>query len=118
MLTLRPRAARTVSLSHFGKTGDTQGDGGSHSGASRQVERPPLWIVLPATLVLLTAMKELPATLLLSPTGRDTLAVRVWTAANNAAYGEAAAPALMLVAGTAVPMLLLAPRDRMRELAP
>src|SRR5215217_7819226 len=75
-------------------------------------------ILAGAALVLLTAMKELPATLLLSPTGWDTLAVSVWTAANNAAYGEAAAPALILIAAAAVPMLLLAPRDRMRELAP
>jgi iron(III) transport system permease protein len=75
-------------------------------------------ILAGAALVLLTAMKELPATLLLSPTGWDTLAVRVWTAANDAAYGEAAAPALILIAAAAVPMLLLAPRDRIRELAP
>ncbi len=75
-------------------------------------------ILAGAALVLLTAMKELPATLLLSPTGWDTLAVKVWTAANDAAYGEAAAPALILVAAAAVPMLLLAPRDRIRELAP
>jgi iron(III) transport system permease protein len=75
-------------------------------------------ILAGAALVLLTAMKELPATLLLSPTGWDTLAVAVWTAANNAAYGEAAAPALILIAAAAVPMLLLAPRDRVRELAP
>jgi iron(III) transport system permease protein len=75
-------------------------------------------ILAGAALVLLTAMKELPATLLLSPTGWDTLAVRVWTAANDAAYGEAAAPALILIAAAAVPMLLLAPRDRVRELAP
>jgi iron(III) transport system permease protein len=75
-------------------------------------------ILAGAALVLLTAMKELPATLLLSPTGWDTLAVKVWTDANNAAYGEAAAPALILIAAAAVPMLLLAPRDRARELAP
>jgi iron(III) transport system permease protein len=75
-------------------------------------------ILAGAALVLLTAMKELPATLLLSPTGWDTLAVRVWTLANNAAYGEAAAPALILIAAAALPMLLLAPRDRVRELAP
>src|SRR5919112_5027455 len=75
-------------------------------------------ILAGAALVLLTAMKELPATLLLSPTGWDTLAVRVWTLANNAAYGEAAAPALILIAAAAVPMLLLAPRDRIRELVP
>jgi iron(III) transport system permease protein len=75
-------------------------------------------ILAGAALVLLTAMKELPATLLLSPTGWDTLAVKVWTDATNAAYGEAAAPALILIAAAAVPMLLLAPRDRIRELAP
>src|SRR5215210_2047492 len=75
-------------------------------------------ILAGAALVLLTAMKELPATLLLSPTGWDTLAVKVWTDANNAAYGQAAAPALILIAAAALPMLLLAPRDRIRELAP
>jgi iron(III) transport system permease protein len=75
-------------------------------------------ILAGAALVLLTAMKELPATLLLSPTGWDTLAVEVWTAANNAAYGQAAAPALILIAVASVPMLLLAPRDRISEQAP
>jgi iron(III) transport system permease protein len=75
-------------------------------------------ILAGAALVLLTAMKELPATLLLSPTGWDTLAVAVWTAANDAAYGKAAAPALILIAAAALPMLLLAPRDRVHELAP
>jgi iron(III) transport system permease protein len=75
-------------------------------------------ILAGVALVLLTAMKELPATLLLSPTGWNTLAVEVWTAANNAAYGEAAAPALILIAAAAVPMLLLALRDREREQAP
>jgi iron(III) transport system permease protein len=75
-------------------------------------------ILAGAALVLLTAMKELPATLLLSPTGWDTLAVDVWTAANDAAYGRAAAPALILVAAAAIPMLLLAPRDRVQEHAP
>jgi iron(III) transport system permease protein len=75
-------------------------------------------ILAGAALVLLTAMKELPVTLLLSPTGWNTLAVEVWTAANDAAFGEAAAPALILIAAAALPMLLLAPRDHMRELAP
>jgi iron(III) transport system permease protein len=69
-------------------------------------------ILAGAALVMLTTMKELPATLLLSPAGWDTLAVEVWTAANDAAYGQAAAPALILIAAAAVPMLLLAPRDR------
>ena len=67
-----------------------------------------------ASLVLLTTMKELPVTLLLSPTGYDTLATRIWTAANDAAFGQAAAPALLLVAVSAVPTLLLATRERPR----
>lgn len=67
-----------------------------------------------ASLVLLTTMKELPVTLLLSPTGYDTLATRIWTAANDAAYGQAAAPALLLVVVSAVPTLLLTARDRAR----
>jgi iron(III) transport system permease protein len=65
-----------------------------------------------AALVFLTVMKELPMTLLLSPTGYKTLATTVWTAAGNGAFGEAAAPALALVAVSAVPTLLLATRER------
>src|SRR5215218_7694083 len=97
-----------------------RGLGRSQAGAVASVTVPLArsGILAGAALVLLTAMKELPATLLLSPTGWDTLAVRVWTAANDVAYGEAAAPALILVAAAALPMLLLAPRDQMRELAP
>jgi iron(III) transport system permease protein len=97
-----------------------RGLGRSQAGAVASVTIPLArsGILAGAALVLLTAMKELPATLLLSPTGWDTLAVKVWTAANDAAFGEAAAPALILIAAAALPMLLLAPRDRIRELAP
>ena len=97
-----------------------RGLGRSHAGAVASVTIPLArpGILAGAALVLLTAMKELPVTLLLSPTGWDTLAVKVWTAANDAAYGEAAAPALILIAAAALPMLLLAPRDRVHEVAP
>jgi iron(III) transport system permease protein len=67
-----------------------------------------------AALVFLTVMKELPITLLLSPTGYKTLATTVWTAAGSGAYGEAAAPALLLVAVSAVPTLLLVARERVQ----
>src|SRR5215207_1789568 len=53
MLTLRPRAARPVALPRLGRTGDRLDDGRRRAGASRQGERPPLWIVLPAVLVTL-----------------------------------------------------------------
>ena len=50
-----------------------------------------------ATLVFLSIMKELPATLLLRPIGFDTLATEVWTATGVSAYSDAAPPALALM---------------------
>lgn len=49
-------------------------------------------------LVFMTTMKELPLTLLLGPTGFDTLATRIWSATEEALFPQAAAPALVLVA--------------------
>jgi iron(III) transport system permease protein len=59
--------------------------------------------------VFLTAMKELPATLLLRPAGADTLAVRVWTGASQGLYAQAAPAALLLIAISA---LVLWPLER------
>jgi iron(III) transport system permease protein len=58
-------------------------------------------------LVLLTAMKELPATLMLRPTGFDTLATQLWSRTEVAAYGAAAPYAIALIALAAVPAWLL-----------
>jgi iron(III) transport system permease protein len=67
-------------------------------------------------LVFLTALKELPATLLLAPTGYDTLAVRVWSATTEAFFTRAAFPALLLVLLGSVPLAVAMIRER-RELA-
>ncbi len=61
-------------------------------------------------LVLLTAMKELPATLMLRPTGLDTLATELWSRTEVAAYGAAAPYALALIALAAIPAWLLSTR--------
>jgi len=61
-----------------------------------------------AALVFLTAMKELPATLLLRPTGFETLATRVWTGASVGLYSKAAGPALLLMLICCVPLYVLA----------
>lgn len=61
-------------------------------------------------LVFLTTIKELPMTLLLIPAGERSLPTLIWTAAGDARYGEAALPALLLVAITAVPTYILAHR--------
>ena len=64
-----------------------------------------------AALVFLTAMKELPATLLLGPTEFDTLATQVWNATSGAFFARAAAPALLLILISAVPLYLLTIRE-------
>ncbi len=88
--------------------------GRSSLGAVRAVTVPLArpGIAVGGALVFLTVMKELPITLLLSPTGYRTLATVIWTATGSGAYGQAAAPALLLVAVSAVPTLLLVAHDR------
>lgn len=64
-------------------------------------------IVAGAALVSLTVLKELPATLLLRPTGTDTLAVRLWMATEELAFAQAAPYALLLVLLGGLPALAL-----------
>ncbi|WP_205325736.1 iron ABC transporter permease [Glycomyces sp. YM15] len=63
-----------------------------------------------AALVFLTAMKELPATLLLRPAGTETLATRLWTYTDIAAFSAAAPYATLIVVVSAVPIWLLGRR--------
>jgi iron(III) transport system permease protein len=58
-------------------------------------------------LVFLTAMKELPATLMLSPLGFESLAMQVWSSVTEAYFARAATPALLLVLLSCVPLALL-----------
>jgi iron(III) transport system permease protein len=60
-----------------------------------------------AALVFLTAAKELPLTLLLRPTGADTLATTLWSHTGAGEYAAAAPYAVLLVGLAAVPVLLL-----------
>lgn len=58
-------------------------------------------------LVFLTGMKELPATLLLGPTGFQTLATRIWSATEQVFFARAAAPALLLVLVSAISIWII-----------
>lgn len=80
----------------------------------RRITLPLMWkgLLAGGVLVFLTTMKELPATLLLRPTGFDTLSVRIWSTTNELFYARAAAPALLLLVASAVPMYLLVIRPR------
>jgi iron(III) transport system permease protein len=64
-------------------------------------------VVAGAMLVFLTTMKELPATLILHPTGFTTLVTYIWRVQEAGYYGRAAVPALVLVAVSGLSMVLL-----------
>jgi iron(III) transport system permease protein len=72
-----------------------------------------------AAMVWLTCMKELPATLLLRPTGMDTLATRLWSETGVRSFGAAAPYAIMLVVIAMIPAWWLGVRggrDQREEL--
>ncbi|MCI2956532.1 ABC transporter permease subunit [Agromyces atrinae] len=66
-----------------------------------------------AALVFFAAVHELPVTLLLRPTGSETLAIRVWGAVVEGQYTTASIAALLLVA-LSVPLLALHERASLR----
>jgi iron(III) transport system permease protein len=61
-------------------------------------------------LVFISSATELTATLLLRPTGVNTLATQFWTYTTNFSYGAAAPYAGLMVAIAAVPAYLLSRR--------
>lgn len=63
-------------------------------------------------LVFLAAMKELPATLMLRPTGFETLATEMWRYTSISKFSEAAPYALFLVLIAAVPTFLINRPDK------
>jgi iron(III) transport system permease protein len=64
-------------------------------------------VLAAALLVFVDVMKELPATLVLRPFNFDTLAVIAYQMASDERLGEAALPALTIVAAGVLPVALL-----------
>lgn len=64
-------------------------------------------IVAAAALVFLEVMRELPATLLLRPTGFDTLATYLWRVYEAGYLGQGAVPALALIVVSGLALLLM-----------
>ena len=69
-------------------------------------------IIAGASLVFLLTMKELPATLILSPTGFTTLATSVWSFTSEAFFARAAMPSLLLIVLSGIPLAVLMLRER------
>ena len=68
-----------------------------------------------AALVFLTAMKELPATLILAPYGFKTLATGVWSAVSEAFFAQAAAPALLIILVSSIPLAFILLRENNQD---
>jgi len=66
-------------------------------------------------MVFLSAMKELPTTLLLAPIGFKTLATRIWTAQESASLSLIGIPGLLLMAVSCGALALLLWRDEQSQ---
>jgi iron(III) transport system permease protein len=87
--------------------------GRSPFGVLRSVTAPLIasGVLAGGALVFLTAIKELPATLILAPIGFETLATEIWGATNVGFFERGAVPSLILLAISAVPLYLLTARE-------
>ncbi|WDZ97457.1 iron ABC transporter permease [Herbaspirillum sp. WKF16] len=83
--------------------------GSSRGAIAWRLHAPLLWrsLAVAALMVFVDVVKELPATLLLRPFDTDTLAVIAHNLARDERLGEAALPALSIVAVGLLPVLLV-----------
>ncbi len=63
-------------------------------------------------LVMIDVMKEMPATLMLRPFGWDTLATQIYNFTSEGEWQRAAVPALILVAVSCLPVIMLIRQSR------
>jgi len=87
--------------------------GSSPVAAFRKITLPLVTpgIVAGAALVFLTTMKELPATLILRPTGFETLVTLVWKAQESAYFQYAVVPSVLLLAVSGLSMIIILRQD-------
>jgi iron(III) transport system permease protein len=85
-------------------------------GVMRTITLPLLrpGLVAGLAIVFLSALKELPLTLLLAPVGFGTLATELWDAAREGFYAQAAVPAMLLLAVSFVSVGLFVRRGDVR----
>ncbi|PGF18012.1 iron ABC transporter permease [Natrinema sp. CBA1119] len=83
--------------------------GRTPAGAFRRITLPLIapGVIGGAALVFLTTMKELPATLVLHPTGFETLVTYIWSVRESGYYGFAAVPALVLIVVSGLSMVVI-----------
>ncbi len=72
-------------------------------------------LIAGAALVFLEAMRELPATLMLGPTGFETLATYMWRVYEAGYFGRAAVPGLLLVLLSGLGLILMLSGERRQQ---
>ncbi|OKY26044.1 iron ABC transporter permease [Thalassotalea sp. PP2-459] len=92
--------------------------GASPQEAFRRVTLPLTMrgVIAGGALVFLEAMRELPATLLLGPTGYETLATYLWRVYEAGYFGLAAIPGLLLIFISALGLLLMLTGERFNDI--
>jgi iron(III) transport system permease protein len=90
------------------------------AGPGETFRRVRLPLILPGlaaggALVFLEAMRELPATLLLGPTGFETLATYLWRVYETGHLGRAAVPGLVLILVSGIALLILFIEEHRRQ---
>ncbi len=96
--------------------------------AARGLGHPPAFVFFTVTLplllpgilaggalVFLTTIKELPITLLLHPTGFDTLVGEIWWTSSQGLFSQASPPALLLVGVSALSIAVILRQERRGE---
>ena len=91
----------------------SQGLGMSEFETFRKITLPLIYrgLIAGGALVFLSTMKELPQTLLLRPTGLNTMAVDIWSYASEGMFTQAAFSSFILLAISAFPTYILSTRD-------
>ncbi|MFC7186858.1 ABC transporter permease [Halorubrum yunnanense] len=91
--------------------------GESSMGTFRRVTFPLTrsGIVAGAALVFLTTMKELPVTLILRPSGFETIVTQIWRAQADALYQYAVVPTLILLVISGLSMVVILAQEGGRE---
>ncbi len=87
--------------------------GRSQFSALRTITAPLIagGVISGVALVFLSAIKELPATLILSPIGFETLATEIWSATSVGFFERGAIPSLILLAVSAPSLYLILGRE-------
>ena len=91
----------------------SKGLGMSEFETFRKITFPLIYrgLIAGGALVFLSTMKELPQTLLLRPTGLNTMAVDIWSYASEGMFTQAAFSSFILLAISAFPTYILSTRD-------